>query len=61
MMKTGRNNPCFCGSGKKYKNCCLSKDKDQFSVNSNQHITNEVLVEFDGSLVRQYKKSNGLT
>ncbi|HDH06365.1 MAG TPA: DUF2384 domain-containing protein [Nitrospirae bacterium] len=23
-MKTGRNNPCPCGSGKKYKRCCLS-------------------------------------
>ncbi|MDA8335538.1 MAG: SEC-C metal-binding domain-containing protein [Peptococcaceae bacterium] len=22
-MKTGRNDPCPCGSGKKYKNCCL--------------------------------------
>ena len=22
--KTGRNDPCLCGSGKKYKNCCLS-------------------------------------
>jgi len=21
-MKTGRNSPCDCGSGKKYKNCC---------------------------------------
>lgn len=21
--KTGRNEPCPCGSGKKYKNCCL--------------------------------------
>ncbi|HNY18141.1 MAG TPA: SEC-C metal-binding domain-containing protein, partial [Treponemataceae bacterium] len=24
-MKTGRNDPCPCGSGKKYKNCCLGK------------------------------------
>ena len=23
-MKTGRNDPCPCGSGKKYKNCCLT-------------------------------------
>lgn len=23
--KTGRNDLCPCGSGKKYKNCCLSK------------------------------------
>ena len=25
-MKIGRNDPCPCGSGKKYKNCCLRKD-----------------------------------
>ena len=23
----GRNDPCHCGSGKKYKQCCLSKDE----------------------------------
>ena len=23
--KTGRNDPCPCGSGKKYKKCCISK------------------------------------
>lgn len=27
MDKVGRNDPCPCGSGKKYKNCCLSKDR----------------------------------
>ena len=25
-MKIGRNDPCPCGSGKKYKQCCLKKD-----------------------------------
>ena len=25
-MKLGRNEPCPCGSGKKYKNCCLGKE-----------------------------------
>jgi tetratricopeptide (TPR) repeat protein len=25
--KTGRNDPCPCGSGKKYKHCCLEKDR----------------------------------
>jgi methionyl aminopeptidase len=25
MKKPGRNDPCPCGSGKKYKNCCLIK------------------------------------
>ena len=23
----GRNDPCLCGSGKKYKKCCLTKNK----------------------------------
>jgi SEC-C motif-containing protein len=23
--KTGRNDPCPCGSGKKYKHCCINK------------------------------------
>jgi preprotein translocase subunit SecA len=27
VPKTGRNDPCHCGSGKKYKNCCLDKDQ----------------------------------
>jgi preprotein translocase subunit SecA len=25
--KIGRNDPCHCGSGKKYKHCCLEKDE----------------------------------
>lgn len=24
-----RNKPCHCGSGKKYKKCCYSKDEDK--------------------------------
>ena len=26
VQKIGRNDPCPCGSGKKYKNCCLGKE-----------------------------------
>jgi hypothetical protein len=26
-MKPGRNDPCSCGSGKKYKNCCLVAER----------------------------------
>jgi hypothetical protein len=25
----GRNEPCHCGSGRKYKRCCLQKDQAQ--------------------------------
>jgi tetratricopeptide (TPR) repeat protein len=27
MAKPGRNDPCHCGSGKKYKKCCQPKDE----------------------------------
>jgi len=27
MPKIGRNDPCPCASGKKYKHCCLEKDR----------------------------------
>jgi SEC-C motif-containing protein len=26
MNRPGRNDPCHCGSGRKYKHCCLEKD-----------------------------------
>lgn len=29
-MKIGRNDPCPCGSGKKYKKCCLNKSEIEF-------------------------------
>jgi tetratricopeptide (TPR) repeat protein len=28
MQKIGRNDPCPCGSGKKYKKCCMEKDQE---------------------------------
>jgi hypothetical protein len=28
VIKTGRNDPCPCGSGKKYKHCCLKKEAE---------------------------------
>ena len=26
LMKVGRNERCLCGSGRKYKQCCLAQD-----------------------------------
>lgn len=28
-MKIGRNEPCPCNSGKKYKKCCMRKTEEQ--------------------------------
>lgn len=33
MTKLGRNDVCHCGSGKKYKRCCLDKDAKANSLN----------------------------
>jgi hypothetical protein len=27
VARPGRNEPCRCGSGRKYKHCCLAKDE----------------------------------
>ncbi|KKB42098.1 SEC-C metal-binding domain-containing protein [Bacillus thermotolerans] len=35
MPLIGRNEKCYCGSGKKYKKCCLSKDEE---MSGNQTI-----------------------
>lgn len=31
VAKLGRNDPCHCGSGRKYKKCCLDKDQSLLS------------------------------
>jgi hypothetical protein len=30
MRKPGRNSPCICGSGLKYKHCCLRREPRSF-------------------------------
>ena len=32
-MKLGRNDPCYCGSGLKYKKCCMSKASSNSQIN----------------------------
>ncbi len=32
MKKNGRNNPCDCGSGKKFKQCCMLREPDTTGV-----------------------------
>jgi hypothetical protein len=46
--KVGRNAPCPCGSGKKYKKCCLSKDRaarESARAPAALHETDQRLVE----------------
>lgn len=41
-MKTGRNSACHCGSGKKYKYCCLGAPSDPESRGSAQVIADKI-------------------
>ncbi len=34
VEKIGRNDPCPCGSGKKYKQCCIEKDQERLRKSS---------------------------
>jgi len=48
MAKVGRNQPCPCGSGQKYKKCCLHADTARGSVASQQAQLEESLAREEG-------------
>lgn len=41
--KVGRNDPCSCGSGKKYKNCCLQRSQRKNSPLGGRKFSVKVL------------------
>ncbi len=43
MNKTGRNDPCTCGSGQKYKKCCLAKDLESRAQDNHAADVNQSL------------------
>src|ERR1700688_4478645 len=45
MAKPGRNDPCQCGSGNKYKKCCLAKDEAASLAQLGSAKTREELTE----------------
>jgi hypothetical protein len=49
MSKTGRNDPCPCGSGNKYKRCCLETDlQASAAVNPAAQVNQELDKAFAG-------------
>ncbi|MFP4088562.1 MAG: YecA family protein [Desulfobacteraceae bacterium] len=72
MKKIGRNDPCPCGSGKKFKNCHLGKEEEltlegmgEFSADMSRRITSLPQVWYGRSkeMVRalDFKKLTGMT
>ena len=47
MVKIGRNTPCPCGSGKKYKKCCLLLQNGTIQPNSPPTKFTPVYTELD--------------
>lgn len=69
-MKLGRNDPCYCGSGKKYKKCCWEKDIKNLATaisKSADNLKNEARIkrclhpnqhECDGKIIKAHAIQN---
>jgi predicted O-linked N-acetylglucosamine transferase (SPINDLY family) len=44
-MKAARNDPCPCGSGKKYKQCCMQREQAQAGNSSAQRASSQALLQ----------------
>jgi hypothetical protein len=55
MKKPGRNDPCPCGSGKKYKQCCLKTKQTQAASDRSEAVPKAIrwLTTMHGQAVRE--------
>jgi tetratricopeptide (TPR) repeat protein len=58
MPKIGRNDPCPCGSGQKYKRCCMGKD--QAAVQAKRAAVQEDQRARSADLAAAWEESNEL-
>src|SRR5919106_6699652 len=54
-MKLGRNDPCPCGSGKKYKQCCLKAEQTEAKSDRSEAVPRAIqwLTTLYGQAVRE--------
>jgi hypothetical protein len=52
-MKIGRNQPCPCGSGKKYKKCCLGKEGDPAANVDQSQFGRHILRRTEESMIQR--------
>ena len=66
MVKIGRNDPCPCGSGKKFKKCCISKTANtgQLAVptpNTQPSLKNEIeKIQADAAIKKSLVRTLGV-
>ena len=55
MTKIGRNDPCPCGSGQKYKNCCIEKECSTETISSdilkNIKLIKEITIDIPNDIL----------
>jgi len=67
MSKVHRNDPCPCGSGKKYKQCCMNKDqapRRQRAALAGQlasKVTGEDITELSAAYEKKFEEIEKLT
>lgn len=60
--KIGRNEPCPCGSGKKYKKCCYRKSKRGNAFDNGPPIKiSEAILKISEPLMTKYPQSGRIT
>ena len=57
MKKPPRNLPCPCGSGKKYKNCCIHKDIDWVEMDDGEFARSVQLSEEARAAIENLRQS----
>ncbi len=57
--KIGRNDPCICGSGKKYKKCCMNADNNRIALKSEYEKKYDIILKTPDQ-IKGIKKSGRL-
>ena len=57
MTKIGRNDSCWCGSGKKYKKCHIEFDNKIAEFKANGHIVPDISIIKRNDQIEKIKKS----
>ena len=57
-MKLGRNEECHCGSGKKYKKCCLKSDQKSQREKSQSKSISPAFAELKETLSKAFEKED---
>ena len=59
-VKIGRNDPCSCGSGLKYKKCCMNKESPEFEQLREKYFREHKIRLKEGKDVEEIKKAGRL-